>query len=852
MAVVRVSLLGRFAVELDGERVPAGSWRRRRPVDLLKLLASRRGHALARDAVIDAIWPEMDAERGAKNLHRALHDLRKIIGADRVVRERGVLRLSDDVVSDVAELERLASSEDMDTLERAVELYRGPLCAEDDDAAWLVDRRASLRDAYVAAATRVARHHVTTGAFDRAVDHLRQLLDLEPAYEAGHRLLMRALASSGNPAEALRQFERCAAALADSLDAEPDAQTVRLRDQIREGGQAASVATSDARLWSRILRRLTGTSSPPPMFGREPALRSLDAVCQTIAEGGDGTGHTVLIAGPAGTGKSRLVAELVTRAGEARVVALAGSTSEFGTSLPFAPFAEAWIEHVRAGQASVADDPIASFRPAGGQPQEDTLRLFQAVEQALLREADDPRPVLLIIEDLQWADESSLHLFHYLARAARSAPLVLVGTARSEEAAPGSPLHALLANLRREKLALRVGVSTLSAADTARQVRHLSDQHETYRMADRIHALGGGNPLFTEELLQAHVELGGESAAITSESLSDVVLGRVSRLSEDAARLLQVASVAGREFALAWARDVLEMDEGRALDALDLALRSGLVHEVPGGTRFRHALVREVIYTSLPSARRTQWHAGLAQVLRQPASELSAGARDSVLAHHYSSAGQSADALPHFITAGRQAMKRIGFVEALRFFERAKAIIDELSLTDGPQRFMVLKRLGMIHFALSEVDAAVSYFDAALAVGGDVDDAWRPSDAECAVVLKLAAGSLITVGDLDAADELLARARDLLPSGDPRLPQVLYTIAQLRWGQGRHAEARQTAEQILQEAGDDDDARAKGYEVMALVCHSMGEWQEGIDAVEKRKAIVGDSVDVAEAFDAHL
>jgi tetratricopeptide (TPR) repeat protein len=208
------------------------------------------------------------------------------------------------------------------------------------------------------------------------------------------------------------------------------------------------------------------------------------------------------------------------------------------------------------------------------------------------------------------------------------------------------------------------------------------------------------------------------------------------------------------------------------------------VHETAAGYRFRHALVREVIYDSLSRERRAHWHARMAAALQQHESELTSGAKDAVLAHHLRAAGQLEAALPHFINAGRQAMKRIGFQEALQFFQQTTSIMNELGVREGPQRFMVLKRLGMIHFALSEVDDAVAHFDAALGVGASDDADWEPSDGDRAVVMKLAAGALITVGDLDSADALLTRARALLCSGDPQLSQLLYTIAQLRWGQG--------------------------------------------------------------------
>lgn len=186
-------------------------------------------------------------------------------------------------------------------------------------------------------------------------------------------------------------------------------------------------------------------------------------------------------------------------------------------------------------------------------------------------------------------------------------------------------------------------------------------------------------------------------------------------------------------------------------------------------------------------------------------------------------------------------------------YESALAILVAHGETSGLRQFRLLSGLGSINLSLSNLDASRDYFETAAALPA-TEDGWSLTPERRARMLRLAAVVLITAGDLARADELLSDALSLLPEGSHELPAVLYHVAQLRWSEGKHEEAYKIAERVVVEAekADDPEAVAKGYEMLALACHSMGQWREGIEFVEKRKEIVGDAVDVAEAFDAHL
>src|SRR5574338_698722 len=207
--VLRLQRLGRFEVVREDAPIPKQAWRRRRPADLLKLVALAPRHALQREQVIETLWPEKDAASGANNLHRALYDLRQILGGRWVDIERGQVRLRSDVWVDVDAFEQAVLAGGRERLSEAVSLYRGDLCPEDRDAPWLPARRAALRARFAEAAYPLARAMADAGDFTQAVPLLRRLLEVDPVGEEAHRVLMRLLAEGGRRAEALRQYDAC-------------------------------------------------------------------------------------------------------------------------------------------------------------------------------------------------------------------------------------------------------------------------------------------------------------------------------------------------------------------------------------------------------------------------------------------------------------------------------------------------------------------------------------------------------------------------------------------------------------------------------------------------------------------
>jgi DNA-binding SARP family transcriptional activator len=467
---LQIYLLGRFAVSLDGEPLPASAWRRRRPADLLKLLALTPGHALPREAVFDALWPDKDPPAAANNLHRALYDLRHVLGSRWVEAARGRVALRGDTWVDAAAFERAVRQGGDEALKAAVALYPGDLSPEDPASPWLQQPRRRLRALFVEAAHAVARQPGPAGEAAARIALLRRLLQAEPASEDAHQLLMRLLAEEGRPAEALRQFEACAAARRAAGLGAPSLATEALRDAI-VAGELGPLPRSDAGTgYHRAAQQLLGRERRRPLRGREGVVAFLDSVLQR------GHGLVVLL-GEQGAGTTRVALEGA-RLAEARGAAVLCAVARPGAS-PGALLAELLQPAERARSVSL-----------------------QAVEAAL-QGAGGGRPIYLLLDELHLADAASLALLLALARQAEALRLVVVATCREEAIHAGTPIQLLLADLDAERLARGLHVPRLSSSGTLAMLCDLIDEAPSPALATAVYQATDGLPARIEAVMAA-------------------------------------------------------------------------------------------------------------------------------------------------------------------------------------------------------------------------------------------------------------------------------------------------------------------------------------------------------------
>jgi DNA-binding SARP family transcriptional activator/class 3 adenylate cyclase len=409
--------------------------------------------------------------------------------------------------------------------------------------------------------------------------------------------------------------------------------------------------------------------------GRSDAAAALEAAWATVRERGL---RVVVLAGEPGIGKTRLAAEFARVAHERGATVLAGGCHE-ETLVPYQPFVEALGHYVaccppaelavqvnprRAQLAAIVpelEDTRATRATAGLGAEQERFRLFDAVS-SLLADAAHLRPLVLFLDDLHWADQPSLLLLRHLARSAKDAPLMILGTYRPVEVGDEHPFAEALAELRRSRTVERLSLSGLDEPEVAELIAGRAGQQAPRGFVRRVADRSEGNPFVIEELLH---DVGAEAdwdaaAGGVPDSVKDLLLRRLRGLGDDCRQALSAAAVAGRDFELDVLERVLEQPRDRLIDLVEEAIdadvlveltRLGLVGwaidadvlvEPPqsvGRLSFSHALFRETIYEQLSATRKAAMHGRIAAAIEEAPMDRPdehAGA----LAYHYRAAGE--------------------------------------------------------------------------------------------------------------------------------------------------------------------------------------------------------------------
>ena len=406
----------------------------------------------------------------------------------------------------------------------------------------------------------------------------------------------------------------------------------------------------------------------------------------------------MLCGGEAGIGKTRLVAEFCQRAETSGSVILAGGCVDLGVGgLPYGPIAEALrtaiaratLDPARLHAAVV--DQLAILVPDLGRAQPggsaaDTelgglgqVRLFEAV-LATLESIATEHPVVLVVEDLHWADRSTQDLLSFLVRNVETAGFMIVATVRTDGVERGAPLAVLLGELSRRPSVERLDLAPHDLAGTVAQVRGILGDDADDRLLRRIHRRSDGNPYFIEQLAHAHLD--GEDTLIPG-SLRDILLTQLSRQPPDVQALLSAAAVAGPRADETLLAEMLGCSEAEILSPLREAVRAWMLvpthadeHEAYS---FRHALMEEAVESDLLDGDRRWLHARCAQALlaRRQTSGAALAQRAAQIAHHRDAAGDIAGTITASIDAALAAEGVAAHADALNRYDRAIQLLDE-------------------------------------------------------------------------------------------------------------------------------------------------------------------------------
>lgn len=735
---VTIELLGPVRVAIRGRPVSPAAWDRKKTRSLLTLLLTAPGRVFSLDDIGAALWPNLDARAVAASVQAVVSKLRRVLdpgrgrGSRSLLTEGGGYRFApgDDCLIDTIQVDawwrggREAQecerwNEALSCYDSALACYRGEYAAE-ESGAWIVAHREHWRR--LRRALRAARGECLSalGRYSDAVEAWGSLLDDEPCDEETTRRLMLAHYAVGHLNDATLAFRRCADALARELGADPSEELLALSRQILK----RRVPGIDAA--PRVPVTVKRASKAPYSLGRlhfAGREREIGLLASMLDSAASGRGRIVTIGGEPGIGKSRLADELALYARSRSSLTASGRCYPPPLRRAYEPLTEMLRQilntPMRDVLRSLASRWSAALRDVVPELTERTSATSPAASHRLrdalpdmLVGVSERRPLVLVVEDLQWADDDTLDVLHALAARVPEAPILLLATYRPDEAAARPAVSAWLEAVHRlpsrdmalAPLLREAVTDLLRAMSSSRQ-----SPDEISRLADRLHGETQGHPLALVETLQSLLEHGGLTvngrgkwlvsdagrAALDMPAwpvpagVRQLVLERVGDLDPTHRTAVELLSTLDRGIRSELIRCL------EASDAVDELVRRRFIQDdrqFPGVYRFVHDHIRRVIYDALPIGSRREHHLRVAEALAALG-----GSGHVELAHHFLQAERWEPAAHHALAAAAEARNTFAFGAAREWLDRAASVLAEkglmfLSPPDlARRRFAVLK-----------------------------------------------------------------------------------------------------------------------------------------------------------------
>jgi DNA-binding SARP family transcriptional activator len=834
-APIELRLAGTFRVIRNGTELSDGEIGSRKARTLLKLLAAERPALVTVDRIVDVLWPRGGPAAPEQNVATLVSRLRSVLGADLIEGGRTGYRLASGSqlavdLDAAAGFCRQAESKlaaapavALAAAERAAELLAGGTALADEPyAPWADPAREQVRDVLRRVRLAAAQAAIATGDPARATAFAQAAMAADPLDEAAHRWYMSASVAAGEPARALAGYAALRQRLGDELGTDPAPQTRSLHLAIlREHDAGPGPGPGEGERG-----RPAGAGAPgqpggagagrpgqerPALVGRDEEIGSLRHAWSRAAAGAPGL---VMIVGEAGIGKTALAEFIAAEAAADGGTVLRTRCYETERSLFLQPIVEAIAPVVARTSASLLRDMLGEHAPAAasllpeaaailgppppwrGSVDIERRRAFEAV-QAFLRGLATRNPVLMLVDDLQYAGQSTIELLHFLGRQAAGSRLLIVATVRAEDDAQ---IGAALA-----PVASRVEVGPLDAEAVGQLAR--SAGHGD--LVDRILEQTRGHTLFVVEVLRA---LASQDAGVP-ESLRTAVQARVQRTGAATEALLRAAAVLGAALDPLTLGAMLDLVPVTALDLCEVALAARLLVVSGRDYEFANDLIREALYASTPEPTRLAHHRRAADLLTgQPES----------LARHAAAGGDWLRAARAWLRAAEDAMGRFAATDAAALATQALEAAERIGNTELSARALVLR--GRAYEAADAMAAAFADLtrgaaDARAAgdrrlemlalreLGGDVPVTQGLPISYCASHLESGLRIAESLGDRASEAQLLSRLA-IIAANQLRLDTALdYGLRSVAAGR----------------AAADDQALAAGLDGLKLVYLSLGD-----------------------------
>jgi DNA-binding SARP family transcriptional activator len=733
-APLRIALFGALTVQIGDRTLPDSVWRSRQEQRLLAILAATRGRVIAAGRLCEWLWPDSDSASASVNLRSAISNLRRVLEpeADRASRRYILTRSGGyawnresgawiDVDEFLTLTESLAGGQTTGSmeqgeadLERAITLYRGDFLEDEQELAWAAMERERLRARYLDALRRVAEIKLDRSDPMAAAALAGRGIAIAPLAEPLWRILMLAQARSGDTAGALQSYERYRHLLDHELGAAPSPQTQALHMAILRGdpGSYASAAVSSSHENRHDRQRIEPRSShvgqrslgsaATPIVGRQEELALLR---RWLADLDRRSGGMVTIVGEAGIGKTRLIAETLRTAADRGAFTLELRATPLDQGLPFAavgemlrPLLRNIPDHRLRQLPQFALAQIADLFPVLRErlpdlpelpdvpPEERRNRQIDGLCELALALART-LPLVVALDDAQWADDATLATVGRLARQASRRALLLILAYRADELSDNPALHNLLRTLGRDMILRPLVLGRLDASAVAELLAGLAGVEigRVAHLAPQLVASTGGNPLALMVTVQALLESRGAPslAALLPDleagmpfpdpteapQMRELVRARIDRLPPHARDLAEHLALISRPASL----DLIERLGGAdALEAAQILLeRQILIENDDTHLAFNHDLVRSIIAATLSAPQRRRLHHRIGAAMA--ALEGHRPERAAEITYHFCQAGRSADrdVLRYAIDAGDHARRAFGYRHALHHYDAA-------------------------------------------------------------------------------------------------------------------------------------------------------------------------------------
>ena len=627
--------------------------------------------------------------------------------------------------------------------------------------------------------------------------------------------------------------------------------------------------------------------SPRPIAAREipliDRLEEMDVLKEAVYRAVHGEGSLVLIHGEAGIGKTRLVREVGAYARSRGVQVLYGRCPALFRMDGVPPYI-LWKEVIKDYLGECTPEQlyrVIGFYPAEVaklvpelsqklrtipqsfpiSPEQEQNRLFEAVSQFITNISRES-PLMVVLDDLQWTDPSSLLLLHYLARGVQKTPLLLLGAYRSTDIDAKHSLTPVLTELNRERIPQSVSLKRMSLDDISEMIKQILEQDDVPpEFCRMVYEKTKGNPFFAEEVVKSLKEdevicregnkwkIKEVSKIEFPETVKNVVKARINRLDEESQNILTMASFVGNDFTLEAMCTLTGIEENKLLESMDNMLKTGLIKEREirgeGVCSFADILVRDVVYEEVSLLRRKKLHGVVGGVLEKVYAK-KIDEHFGELALHFLEGGDKEKALDYFLKAAEKAMKIYANTEAISYFQSALKLLEEKE-GECREKAHVLERLGDLRRLIGEYDLCIKRWNEALLLWKQLDE----KEKVAGLHRKIAVILWRDIGNTEQAQENFEKALRILEAEpeNAELAALYAARASMSYFTEDVTKARSWAEKALELAKKLNalEVVASSYIDLGLVFGATGETKKAVECQEKALKIALDNsyVDMA-------